>query len=73
MVHFLWSLKWGKPAGNNPWGAAGLEWTIPLPPPTENFDVPPVVTQEAYHYPLAAAAQEEARVGACGRDPRPPA
>ena len=22
---------------NDPWGATGLEWEIPSPPPTENF------------------------------------
>ena len=26
LIYFLWSLKYGKPAGNNPWGAKGLEW-----------------------------------------------
>jgi cytochrome c oxidase subunit 1 len=48
MIYMLWSLKWGKPAGPNPWGAAGLEWTTPSPPPTENFEVQPVVTWGAY-------------------------
>ena len=24
-------------AGNNPWGATGLEWQTPSPPPKENF------------------------------------
>ena len=27
MLYFLWSLKYGKIAGANPWQAAGLEWT----------------------------------------------
>jgi cytochrome c oxidase subunit 1 len=31
------SLRDGKPAGNNPWDAATLEWAIPSPPPTFNF------------------------------------
>src|SRR6201999_1401832 len=26
LVYFLWSLRYGQPAGNNPWGATGLEW-----------------------------------------------
>jgi cytochrome c oxidase subunit 1 len=50
MVYFLWSLRYGKPAGDNPWAAAGLEWTTPSPPPTFNFDETPVVTWEAYNY-----------------------
>ena len=28
----------------NPWGATGLEWETPSPPPTHNFDSTPVVT-----------------------------
>ena len=34
----------------NPWGATGLEWQTPSPPPTENFAATPVVTAEAYAY-----------------------
>ncbi|HSU33946.1 MAG TPA: cytochrome c oxidase subunit I [Bryobacteraceae bacterium] len=50
LIYFLWSLKYGKKAGNNPWNAAGLEWQISSPPTTFNFDETPVVTEEAYHY-----------------------
>src|SRR5205085_12434459 len=50
MVYFLWSLRYGKVAGPNPWGATGLEWTTPSPPPQENFDKTPIVTHEAYNY-----------------------
>ena len=50
VIYLLWSLKHGKPAGDNPWGAKGLEWTIPSPPHPHNFEVPPVVTEEAYAY-----------------------
>jgi cytochrome c oxidase subunit 1 len=48
--YLLYSLKYGKIAGPNPWGAAGLEWQTTSPPPTFNFDETPVVTQEAYSY-----------------------
>jgi cytochrome c oxidase subunit 1 len=48
--YLLWSLKYGPPAPPNPWGSTGLEWQTASPPPTENFEVTPVVTQEAYTY-----------------------
>jgi cytochrome c oxidase subunit 1 len=50
MVYFLWSMRYGKLADDNPWGAAGLEWQTTSPPPTFNFDQEPVVTWEAYNY-----------------------
>lgn len=50
LVYLLMSLKNGALAGNNPWGAKGLEWETTSPPPTFNFDTPPVVTEEAYAY-----------------------
>jgi len=49
-IYLIWSLKWGRLAGPNPWGAVGLEWTTPSPPPTENFTETPIVTWEAYEY-----------------------
>jgi cytochrome c oxidase subunit 1 len=48
--YLLWSLKYGKDAGPNPWQATGLEWQTPSPPPTENFDVTPEVTGGPYAY-----------------------
>jgi cytochrome c oxidase subunit I len=40
----LWmALKHGEKAVANPWGGATLEWTIPSPPPEENFLEAPVV------------------------------
>jgi cytochrome c oxidase subunit I len=50
MIYFLWSMRYGKLAPDNPWNAAGLEWTIPSPPSTFNFDEQSVVTWEAYNY-----------------------
>ena len=50
MIYMLWSLRYGRIAGPNPWGAVGLEWQTSSPPPTENFLRTPVVTEETYHY-----------------------
>jgi cytochrome c oxidase subunit 1 len=46
----VWSMRYGPVAGPNPWGAKGLEWQTPSPPPTENFEETPIVTEEAYAY-----------------------
>jgi cytochrome c oxidase subunit 1 len=49
IVYLLLSLRTGERAGPNPWGAVGMEWQTPSPPPTFNFVEPPVVT-EPYAY-----------------------
>ncbi|NUM77053.1 cytochrome c oxidase subunit I [candidate division KSB1 bacterium] len=59
LVYFLWSLKYGPRASANPWSATGLEWTTPSPPPTQNFEKTPIVTEEAYDY--AKFAREQAK------------
>ncbi len=59
LVYLLWSLRYSPAAGPNPWGARGLEWQTPSPPPTENFIETPVVTQPPYAYDT----QEETHVG----------
>jgi cytochrome c oxidase subunit 1 len=58
-VYFVWSMRYGKFAPDNPWNASGLEWQTTSPPPPENFDVTPVVTHEAYDYSIL----EEMKVG----------
>jgi cytochrome c oxidase subunit I len=50
MIYLMWSLRYGRIAGSNPWNAVGLEWTTTSPPPTENFAETPIVTWEAYDY-----------------------
>ena len=50
MVYMVWSLKYGKNAGNNPWRSTGLEWETTSPPPTHNFERTPIVTSEPYNY-----------------------
>ena len=58
MVYFLWSMRYGKLADDNPWNATGLEWRTASPPPTYNFDETPVVTWEAYDYENMPLPQE---------------
>jgi cytochrome c oxidase subunit 1 len=50
LTYLIWSLFYGRIAPNNPFGQAGLEWQTTSPPPTHNFEVIPIVTQEAYTY-----------------------
>ena len=65
LVYFIYSMRYGPHAGPNPWRATGLEWETPSPPPTENFEETPVVTEEAYAYaqmaPAAAATEGNTR------------
>ncbi len=57
LIYLIWSMRYGPKASSNPWGAKGLEWQTSSPPPTENFEETPVVTEEAYAY-----STEEAQV-----------
>src|SRR5271156_6203181 len=43
LTYLLWSLRYGRDAGPNPWMATGLEWTTASPPPKNNFSVLPIV------------------------------
>jgi cytochrome c oxidase subunit 1 len=65
MIYFVWSMRYGPLAPPNPWGATGLEWTTPSPPPTENFETLPIVTEEAYDFEALARrnAAAESRGG----------
>jgi len=63
MIYFAWSLRYGPKASANPWRAAGLEWTVPSPPSTFNFDETPVVTWEAYNYDEIEETEEAEVVG----------
>ena len=50
LIYLTYSLIFGEKAPANPWRLPGLEWRIPSPPPTENFEKMPVVTWEAYEF-----------------------
>ncbi|HBL16264.1 MAG TPA: cytochrome c oxidase subunit I, partial [Elusimicrobia bacterium] len=46
----LAALRRGAQAGDNPWGGLTLEWTVPSPPPHDNFAEIPTVTAGPYAY-----------------------
>ncbi|MGE5411737.1 MAG: cytochrome c oxidase subunit I [Clostridiales bacterium] len=48
--NLLVAFKNGKKASMNPWGGRTLEWTVPSPPPVENFEEIPVITHGPYDY-----------------------
>ncbi len=52
LIYLIWSLKYGKIAGPNPWKATGLEWQTSSPPPTHNFYETPIVTEDPYRYDI---------------------
>jgi cytochrome c oxidase subunit 1 len=43
VVNMIWSYFRGRAAGNDPWDAWTLEWSVPSPPPVYNFAVIPEV------------------------------
>ena len=50
LVNLFRGLMKGEVVGSNPWGGATLEWSIPTPPPTDNFVEEPVVTHGPYDF-----------------------
>ncbi|HYA96413.1 MAG TPA: cbb3-type cytochrome c oxidase subunit I, partial [Terriglobales bacterium] len=59
VINLFWSMKKGKKAEINPWEATTLEWTVPSPPPHDNFGgVTPVVNHGPYEYSVPGAAKD---------------
>jgi cytochrome c oxidase subunit 1 len=56
LAYLTFSLAFSPKAGPNPWDATGLEWQTPSPPPTENFEDTPEVTEEPYEYAVPEPA-----------------
>ncbi|MDK4715381.1 cbb3-type cytochrome c oxidase subunit I [Rhizobium sp. CNPSo 4039] len=52
LIYLIYSMRYGKPAPNDPWNATGLEWTTPSPPPKHNFETLPVVQRPPYDYEI---------------------
>jgi cytochrome c oxidase subunit 1 len=62
MVYLIWSMRYGPKASANPWPSTGLEWQTSSPPPTGNFEVTPVVTNEPYDFPALARGRAGAQL-----------
>ena len=52
LIYLVYSMRYGKPASENPWDATGLEWTTPSPPRKHNFETLPVVDRPPYDYEI---------------------
>ncbi|MDX1630394.1 MAG: cbb3-type cytochrome c oxidase subunit I [Thermoanaerobaculia bacterium] len=61
-VPFIWnffaSLKTGRAADRNAWGATTLEWLAPSPPPHGNFVTEPTVYHDPYEYSVPGMEQD---------------
>jgi cytochrome c oxidase subunit 1 len=59
LFNFVWSIFKGERAGANPWEATTLEWTIPSPPPHDNFaGVLPRVYRGPYEFSVPGASKD---------------
>jgi len=59
VFNFLWSVWRGKKADINPWQATTLEWTVPSPPPHDNFaGRTPTVYRGAYEFSVPGVAED---------------
>ncbi|HZH71698.1 MAG TPA: cbb3-type cytochrome c oxidase subunit I, partial [Mariniphaga sp.] len=52
LANLITSARKGEKVGKNPWNSKTLEWTVPSPPPLENFDEIPVLEEKdgPYNY-----------------------
>ena len=60
LINFLWSLFRGERAEeSNPWRATTLEWSVPSPPPLDDFGLSdPVVYRGAYEFSVLDVAED---------------
>ncbi len=59
LFNVLWSMARGPKAEINPWRCTTLEWTVPSPPPHDNFGGHyPVVHHGAYEYSVPGAKED---------------
>ena len=60
LINFLWSLIRGEKAEeSNPWRATTLEWSVPSPPPLDDFGLSdPVVYRGAYEFSVLDVSED---------------
>ena len=58
IINFIWSMRKGKKAEENPWQATTLEWATPTPPPHGNFLAEPVVYRNPYEYSVPGHSED---------------
>ena len=59
LFNFFYSMKAGQKASENPWNATTLEWSIPSPPPFDNFaGHVPVVYRGPYEFSVPGATDD---------------
>src|SRR5438477_2766623 len=59
LYNLIYSRFRGAPASANPWEATSLEWTMPSPPPFDNFGGKhPVVYHDPYQYSVGGASKD---------------
>jgi cytochrome c oxidase subunit 1 len=59
VLNFFWSMWKGAKAEINPWNATTLEWTVPSPPPHDNFgETEPVVHHGPYEFSAPGAPED---------------
>src|SRR5947208_1502399 len=59
LFNLFWSLFKGERATENPWEATSLEWSIPSPPPFDNFGGKhPVVYHGPYEFSVPGASED---------------
>jgi len=59
VFNLFWSMRKGAKAPMNPWESTTLEWTVPSPPPFDNFGGKhPVVNHGPYEYSVPGAAKD---------------
>jgi cytochrome c oxidase subunit I len=67
-INFFWSAWKGEKASDNPWNAAGLEWTTPSPPGHGNW---PGEIPEVYRWPYDYSVPDAPKDFVAQTDPAP--
>jgi cytochrome c oxidase subunit I len=59
VINFLWSLKFGKKAPQNPWNDNGMEWSLSNPAPHGNWERTPNVYRGPYEFSSPEAGDKD--------------